>query len=165
MRRSLEKGLRGSVLALLTGCGASSYVTAPHAEYPVSMSSGIRDADGSILPESRKERVGTFTLAYLSCSMAWRLVSFTGERDVSEDVNQQVKAAAGDAITDLRVESGATVWSVMTLVGLLPDCGHVRLRGAIVRVNQADRSERRMPGAETPTNEMTVAPRDQGERR
>lgn len=126
-----------ALLGLTSGCGVSSWVTAPESKYPISMSSGVRDADGSLVPASRKQVVGHYEQHYKACSMLWRIVSFTGDKDISEPVNTQVAAAHGDAITDLSVESSATVWTLMTLIGIFPDCAQVRLKGNIVKVAPA----------------------------
>ena len=134
MNRAATFFLLASVLGSATGCGVSSWVTAPESEYPISMSSGIRDRDGTLVTAERKTVVGTYTQDYQACSMLWRLISFTGEKDISEDLNAQVKKVEGDAVTDLSVESSATFWTVVTLIGIFPDCAQVRLRGEIVQV-------------------------------
>lgn len=127
----------GVLLALSTGCGVSSWVTAPESKYPISMSSGVRDAQGTLVPATRKTVVGQYEQHYKACSMLWRIVSFTGDKDISDDVNAAVADAKGDAITDLSVESSATVWTLMTLIGIFPDCAQVRLKGNIVKVAPA----------------------------
>ncbi len=101
------------------------------------MSSGVRDAQGTLVPATRKTVVGQYEQHYKACSMLWRIVSFTGDKDISDDVNAAVADAKGDAITDLSVESSATVWTLMTLIGIFPDCAQVRLKGNIVKVAPA----------------------------
>lgn len=118
----------------LSGCGVSSWVTAPDSKYPVSMSSGLRDKSGELVASSHKTKVGDFEKHYKACSMLWRLISFTGDKDISDDVNQQITDAKGDAITNLSVESSGTVWNIITFIGIFPDCGNVRLKGDIVKV-------------------------------
>ncbi|HEY4158407.1 MAG TPA: hypothetical protein VGM29_09925, partial [Polyangiaceae bacterium] len=115
--------------ALSSACGVSSWVTAPESKVPISMSSGIRDQTGQLVPAERKQQVGKFAMDYKACSMLWRLISFTGDKDISEQVNKQVTDAGGNAITNLSVESSGTVWTIMTLVGIFPDCGSVRIGG------------------------------------
>ena len=89
-------------------------------------------ADGEVLAQ-----VGDFALSYKACSMLWRFVSFTGDKDISENVDAQVKAKGGDAITNLSVSSGATIWNDLTVIGLLPDCSSVIIAGDIVKVKAA----------------------------
>src|SRR4051812_15873576 len=134
VRSACRASALAAVLASANGCGASSWVVAEHAEYPVSMSGGLRDADGKILPAERKETVGHFEMHYKACSMLWRLISFTGDKDISDQVNGQVKAQSGDAIANLNVSSGGTVWNILTIVGILPDCSSVKINGDIVKV-------------------------------
>jgi hypothetical protein len=125
----------GLVLALvLSGCGVSSWVTAPDSKYPISMSSGLRDEHGELVPAASKTTVGTFEKHYKACSMLWRLISFTGDKDISDSVNEQVAANKGDAVQDLSVESSGTVWNIITFIGIFPDCANARLKGTIVKV-------------------------------
>jgi hypothetical protein len=123
----------GSAL-LSTGCGVSSWVVAPDAKVPISMSNGLRDQQGELVPAADKQQVGEFKMDYKACSMLWRIISFTGDKDISEEVNRQVTEAGGNAITNLSVESSGTVWTLMTLIGIFPDCGSVRVGGKIVKV-------------------------------
>src|SRR5262249_15718904 len=56
------------------GCGARSYVAAPGAKYPVSLSSAVRGPDGKILSEDDTQKLGTFKMDYTACSMLWTLI-------------------------------------------------------------------------------------------
>jgi hypothetical protein len=117
-----------------TGCaGARSHVVAPTAEYPISMSRGVRDADGTLLPDSRRNEVAKFSYNYRAWGWLWRIFSFTGDKDISAVVNDQTKLAKGDAITNLSVESVPCMWNVFTFVGVFPDCANVRVRGTIIQ--------------------------------
>ena len=92
-------------LSALSGCGVSSWVTAPDSKYPISMSSGLRDQTGELVAPANKTTVGSFEKQYKACSMLWRLISFTGDKDISDSVNEQVAANKGDAIQDLGGQS------------------------------------------------------------
>jgi hypothetical protein len=122
------------LVAALAGCvGSRSYVVADSLKYPVSLSSGVRGPDGKLLAISDTEKVGTFHLDYTSCRMLWTIVPLkSGTRDISDDVNEQVPRKNGEAIVNLSVESSATAWNLMTIIGILPDCSKVRVRGDIV---------------------------------
>jgi hypothetical protein len=119
---------------LCAGCGVSSWVTAPEAKVPISMSNGLRDQQGELVPAANKQQVGELKMDYKACSMLWRIISFTGDKDISEEVNRQVSEAGGNAVTNLSVESSGTVWTLMTLIGIFPDCSSVRIGGKIVKV-------------------------------
>lgn len=101
------------------------------------MSNGLRDEGGKLLTQDRKVKVGEFKTSYKACSMLWRNVSFTGDKDISEKVDEQVNAKGGDAITNLSVSSGGTLWNFFTVIGLVPDCSSVRITGDIVKVTPA----------------------------
>jgi len=122
--------------AISLGCGgARSWIIAPRAEVPISMSDGLRAVDGHLLVPQEKHVVGEFSLDYKPWSMLFRLISFTGDKDISDEVNKQVKVAGGDAINNLQVFSGNCTWNVFTLVGVLPDCANVSIRGDIIKVS------------------------------
>ena len=117
----------------VAGCGARSYIEASQTRYPVSMSSAVRAPDGTVLTSSQLRKVGTFALAYKKCNMLWTLIPLIFRTEnISEDVDEQVARVHGEAIINLSVESSATIWNVMTLFGVLPDCGNVRIDGDIV---------------------------------
>jgi hypothetical protein len=127
--------LAGALLTLAaSGCwGSRAYVSAADVKYPVSLSSAVRGPDGHILSGGDIEKVATFHMDYTTCRMLWTLIPIkSAHRDISEEVNEQVARKGGEAIVNLSVESSVTVWGAMTIVGVLPDCGKVRIRGDIV---------------------------------
>lgn len=120
-------------MLLATACGARSYITAEDARFPVSMSSAVQGPDGSVLTGDDLETVGSFKLDYKKCNMLWTLIPLVFRtEDISEDIDEQVRRARGEAVINLTVQSSATVWNVFTLFGVLPDCSNVRIRGQIV---------------------------------
>lgn len=123
------------LIALITGCGSRSYLSAKSAKYPVSMSSAVRGPTGELLGPDELELKGKLSFDYLTCRMLWTLVPIKplfGTEDISDAINESVRSKGGEAIVNLTVTSGATVWTVMTLVGVLPDCGKVQIRGDVV---------------------------------
>lgn len=131
--RALTRYVPLALLVLTGGCGARSYIRADTARYPVSLSSGVRGADGKLVDPQTLRKTGEFHTDYTACRMLWTLVPIkSAHRDISDDVNQQVAAAHGEAIVNLSVQSAATVWNIMTFVGVLPDCGKVDITGDIV---------------------------------
>jgi hypothetical protein len=122
------------VFALLaTACGARSYISAGDSTFPVSMSSAVQGPDGTVLVGSDLQTVGAFRLDYKKCNMLWTLIPlFFRTEDISDEIDEQVRRAHGEAVINLTVQSSATVWNVLTLFGVLPDCSNVRIRGEIV---------------------------------
>ena len=132
MSTPVRRALLG-LLVLAGGCGARSYIRADSARYPVSLSSGVRGADGKLVDPQALQKTGEFHTDYTACRMLWTLVPIkSAHRDISDDVNQQVAAAHGEAIVNLSVQSAATVWNIITFLGVLPDCGKVDITGDIV---------------------------------
>lgn len=133
---TLVRHVRHVLLGLLVftaGCGARSYLRADTARYPVSLSSGVRGADGKLVDPQVLHKTGEFHADYTACRMLWTLVPIkSAHRDISDDVNQQVADAHGEAIVNLSVQSAATVWNIITFLGVLPDCGKVDIKGDIV---------------------------------
>jgi hypothetical protein len=119
-----------------TGCsGAWAHVRADNAKYVISMSDGIRGPDGKILPENQVQSIGEFEASTKKWTMLWRIIPLgTRTFDISDDVNEQVAKAGGNAITNLEVKATHCVWNAFTLIGILPDCGNVSVTGTVVRV-------------------------------
>ena len=96
-----------------SGCwGSRAYVVADGAKYPVSMSSAVRGPDGKVLTPDQLETKSSFATDYMTCRMLWTLIPLKplgGDEDISDAINEQLKAAGGEAIVNLTVESGATV--------------------------------------------------------
>lgn len=131
--RGASLGLGVALLVATAGCGSRSYIQAKGAKYPISMSSRVRAPDGRVLGPSELEKVGDFRLAYKSCRMLWTIIPlWNGTRDISGSVNRAVTSHKGEAIVNLRVESGVTLWNVFTLLGVLPDCSSVKIYGDVV---------------------------------
>lgn len=156
----------GILLLTAGGCmGSRAYVHATELKYPVSLSSAVRAPDGAILTEEGNgiEKVGTFRLDYTTCRMLWTLIPIkSANRDISDEVNEQIPRKGGEAIINLSVESSSTVWTAMTIVGVLPDCGKVRIRGDIVSRVQAPPAAVPEPpapvGSPTPATPATTTP-------
>ncbi len=133
----MSRGVFGWICLLAVsavGCsGAHASLVAPDAKYPISLSDGVRDSTGRLVPDEELEVVGAFQSDFSTWGMWWNIISFTGDADISEDVNEQVNAAKGEGIVNLSVRSGNTVWNGFTLFGLLPDATTVKVRGHIVR--------------------------------
>ena len=127
--------------AALTGCaGASSDVVAPGAKVPISLSRAVRDADGVVVPQERQEIVGHFEQKSTSWGIAWSLVDLTPRTDLSQNVNQQVARAKGDAVVRLAVRSKPCGMNFVPVLGWLPiwpGCSSLVIGGDIVRVKPA----------------------------
>jgi hypothetical protein len=126
-------------LPLVTGCGGGTLaVKAPRAEYPVSFSRGVRDGSGELVPESRRQVVGTFEWSRTKWTMLWKAVRFgSDDVDVSDAVNAQIAAAKGDAIVHFRVDTEACVLTqllIPMMVGVIPTCSTTTFHGEIIRV-------------------------------
>lgn len=150
--------LLAAALALSTaaGCvGANTSVVAPDAHYPVSLSRGVRDRDGSLVPEARRKVVGAFSEERMAWSMFYKLARLTPKTDLSQSIDQQVKAAGGDAVVNLRVGTlhcELNYAPLLTALPIWPGCAKVFVRGDIIKVTPAPAAE----GARTTT--ATSAP-------
>ena len=131
----------GPLLFALTGCaGARTQVVAPTAEVPVSMSRGVRDADGVLVGADRREVVGQFDEARTAWGMFYSAVKLTPEKDISRAVNEQVRRVHGDAIVKLSIatrQCGMNFVPFLSLLPFWPGCANVHVRGYIIRVRAA----------------------------
>ncbi len=128
-----------AALIFAAGCGgARTSVRADSAAFPISLSEGMRGPTGALLAEADKKEVGSFQLDYKAWSAVWTLVGLVdNDRDISSEVNAQVAKAGGDAIVGMSVETAHCFWNFFTVIGLLPDCANVSIRGSIVKVPSA----------------------------
>ncbi len=131
-----------ALLAVGSGCvGARTVVMAPRSEYPVSLSRGIRDADGTLVPAERRKVVGSFKLTPTAWAMFWSAIPLTPLTDISDAVNAQVSAVNGDAIIHLMVVTKhCALNSLVFPLGILPvwpSCADMEITGDIVRVQPA----------------------------
>jgi hypothetical protein len=150
MKRALGLSLVLVIAMAGTGCaGAHSLIVAPTATVPVSMSQGVRDPNGILVPEEQMEKVGEFSYDYTAWGTLWGEVSLTGEKDISDEINEQVKAAGGEAIVNLSVTSESSGWNAFTFLGVLPAFNPTEVRGDIIkrRSRQAPTSAQTIPEA------------------
>ena len=124
---------------LLTGCvGARTSVVAHHSKYPVSLSRGLRDRDGSLVAAERRRVVGKFSASHTAWNLVYSAAKLTPTTDISDEVNAQVAAAGGDAIVQLTIVTRACALDYFLFpFGILPfwpSCAFVDVHGDIVRV-------------------------------
>ena len=135
--------MKGALIALVglmsvSACsGMRSYVKADNSKYPISLSEELRGANGQLLQPQQKQRVGTFEMSYKTWTALWTMVPIANRtRDISEEINEQVAKAGGDAVVGLDVTSQQCGWNYLTFVGIFPGCGNMTLRGDIIKVSQ-----------------------------
>lgn len=142
------------VLAGATGCaGARTSVVAPTAEVPVSMSRGVRDADGKLVGKDRRQVVGKFETKQKAWGMVWSFVSLTPERDISAAINEQVKRVGGDAVVSLTVgaaQCGSNFALILNILPFWPGCSNLKITGDIIKVAPAQ-AQAAPPTAPPPT--------------
>ena len=139
----MKTAILAVALALAACSGTRSYVVASASKYPISLSDGLRGPDGALLRPEQKHVVGEFSYNYKTWGMFWTMIAIVAttlltdytDKDISAEINQQVKDAGGDGVTNLTVWAGACTWNVFTVVGVLPDCGNVEITGEIVKVS------------------------------
>lgn len=131
-----------AVSLLVTSCGgARTTVVATHARYPVSLSRGLRDSNGSLVTAERRKLVGKFSASHTAWNLFYSAAKLTPTTDISDEVNAQVAAAQGDGIIHLTIVTKACALDYMIFpLGILPfwpSCAFVDVHGDIVRVEPA----------------------------
>jgi hypothetical protein len=140
-----------TLLALSSiGCaGGRTTIQANEARYPVSLSPTVRDADGALLKKDQTKKVGTFKDERTAWGMLYSGVKLTPTKDISKQLNRQVKAVRGDAIVNLRIRTthcGMNFVPLLNWLPVWPGCTNVYVEGDIVRV-----ARRREPNPKKPT--------------
>lgn len=142
---TLAAGL--ALVALGTGCaGARTNVVADSAQYPISMSRAVRDADGSIVPQERVAKVGKLRSEAMAWGLLYSGIRLTPRTDISKAVNGQVAAAGGDAVVNLRImgsHCGGDFIPAVSLIPIWPGCANIVVEGDIIKVIRANVEARR----------------------
>jgi hypothetical protein len=134
MRAALTAGL---AVATSACAGARTALVAPDSRYPVSLTRGVRDANGELVPAERRDVVGKFEEIVSAWGLLYSAVNVTPTTDLSRAINDQVSAVRGDAIVNLHVATADCVldWFIpLNMLPIWPGCTNVRLEGEIVRV-------------------------------
>lgn len=148
-----------TALGLVTGCaGAKSNLTADTARYPISLSRGIRDADGELVGRDRITKVGTYHHTETGYAILYGAAAHRKANDISSSVNRQVAVHGGDAIVNLRVRAqhcGLDLVPGLNWLPFWPGCVHVDIVGDIIKVASKATAE---IGVQTVTASREVQP-------
>ena len=136
---SLVRYVGAALLVTLgTGCaGASTTVVADDAQYPISLSRAVRDADGRIVSLDRTKKVGALAHESTAWSTLYSAIKLTPRTDISQAVNAQVAAGGGDAIVNVRIKSqhcAADWFAGFTTLPFWPGCMNIVVEGDIIKV-------------------------------
>jgi len=126
----------GVLVAPACAAGGRGALTFERLEHPVSMSSYIEEPSGRILSPDDLDEVAVFHHDMRFWGMAYSALRLTGEKDLSEPINEQVRAARGDGVILLTVISEGCAWNrvpLLTLLPIWPGCTKVSIQGTIVR--------------------------------
>lgn len=126
-----------AALPCLAGCyGAGTRVVAPNATVPVSLSRAVRRADGRLLSLAEREVVGQLYWQTMVWSMLYGAVNLDELTDISTELNYQVAALGGQAVTNLVVNATpcgmGAVWPLNWLP-FWPSCAYITVQGDIIR--------------------------------
>jgi hypothetical protein len=126
-------------VVMAAGCaGASVHVTAERARYPLSMSDTVRDDTGAVYRRFALQKVGDFSASTTRVGLLYSAVTPRSGYDVSDEVNNQIAAAQGEAIINLTITvSGECAvlnsFPVLNILPFWPGCIPVTVTGDIVR--------------------------------
>lgn len=142
-------------LVAATGCaGARTTVAADRAEYPLSLSPAVRDADGTIVSGADLERVATFQAKVTAFGMLYSAIRLNPRTDISKQVNEQIARAGGEAIVNLKIMSdqcGANFAAIIDAIPIWPGCAKVVVEGDIVKVKRNRAAKPSSPAVATPS--------------
>ncbi len=137
----VEKSLSLVFIVALTssaaGCaGATTQIAADTSRYPVSMSRGVRDADGSLLALEDREKVGDLLIEDHAFGLLYTAIDLNPKTDISERVNAEVQRTHGDAVVNLSVKNSQCFLNFVypaTLLPIWPGCVALKIHGDIIR--------------------------------
>lgn len=122
---------------LLSGCaGARNMVKADQAKYDVSLSGGLRESSGKLIPSEQLEVVGTYKQTAFGWGLVWSWVSLNSI-NLSKSINDQVEKAGGNAITNLsvNVQGGfLNFFPIFNWLPIWPGYNIVDFTGNIVKI-------------------------------
>ena len=127
-------------LLLAVGCawGARTKITAAEAQYPVSMSRGVRDQNGEIVTADRRQTVGKFEYKTKTWSTFYTLLPITPRKNLSEAINAQVKQNSGEAVINLTTVVQSCRFPnyifVFNILPIWPSCAKIEVYGDIIKV-------------------------------
>jgi len=131
-----------AILLASVGCaGARTEVVAPTATVPVSFSRSVRDQSGEIVSAERREVVGHFESRHNAWGMFYSIAKLDPITDISNDINEQVRAAGGDAVIHLAIRSKPCAHDFVPVFNWLPfwpGCTRVVVEGDIIRVRRLE---------------------------
>ena len=121
------------------GCaGGRVSIVAERSRYPISLSRAVRDQTGRLYEGVALEHVGTLDAGGTRVGILYSALTIPPSMDISDDVNQQVAAAGGEAVVALTVSVGVgceilNVFPILNILPLWPGCVPVTVTGDIVR--------------------------------
>lgn len=124
------------ILILVNCSGGRAAIKLEKAQVPISMSPFLYSEDGKVLVKSKDLKVlGKFEYEKRFWGILWSHVRLSDDDDVSEAINEQVKAKGGDGIISLLVESDYCGINAVPFLGILPiwpGCTKAKFQGDIV---------------------------------
>jgi hypothetical protein len=131
-----------ALVSTVVGCaGARTEVVAPTANVPVSFSRSVRDQSGEIVGEERRQVVGHFESRHNAWGMFYSIAKLDPFTDISNEINEQVAAAHGDAVIHLSIRSKPCATDFVPVFNWLPfwpGCTKVVVEGDIIRVRREE---------------------------
>jgi hypothetical protein len=130
--------LTGLTLLLSSCAGARNVVKVDQAKYDVSLSGGLRESSGNLIPSDRLEVVGTYKQTAFGWGLIWSWVSLNSI-NISKSVNEQVEKAGGNAITNLSVSVQGgflNFFPIFNWLPIWPGYNIVDFTGNIVKIKE-----------------------------
>jgi len=124
------------LLLLAAGCvGGKAHLRADHLSHPVSLSRSYVGSEGSVIGPDRQEVVAPFTFVVRRWSLFWTLLPLSSRVvDLSDLLEERIRAAGGEAVVDLTLKVFEDPLSVLTLfVPVVPSRVSVHVAGDVVR--------------------------------
>lgn len=131
-------------ILFVAGCsGARGSMTLSSLNYPVSTSAFLYAEDNKTMLATGKDLsvLTKFSYKKTAWGIMWSLVPLSGDSDIVESMNNEIKAAGGDGMTNFTVSvSGCALQRVnslfLNMMGfnpIIPNCTSLKISGDIVK--------------------------------
>lgn len=125
------------IALLLVGCGsASGTFKFDSLRYPASMSAFVHGPDGSMVNKGDLRVIGRVVVEERFWGIVYGWVDITGDVDIGDRLNEQIKAKGGDAVINLTATAAHCSMNNIFLLNWLPvwpGCVNAGIEGQVVR--------------------------------
>lgn len=139
MKRYILFVLLGGSIVFCSSCTmVNCRIEAENVEKPLSYTPCVYDSKGRVIECSEKNIIEHFKTKKRVWAILWGTVNFSGkEWDISEEMENKILKADGDAIVNMTVDSQSDWWwYISSFIPIMPNYNLIVIEGDIVSVKE-----------------------------